>query len=165
MQLLGSGTILRECIAAAELLERDFGVSADIWSCPSFTELRRDGFDCERWNRLHPDSKDQRVPYVSQCLADREGPAIAATDYVREYADQIRAFMPQGKRYIVLGTDGYGRSDTREHLRAFFEVDRHWIADAALCALADDGAIERKEIARAMKLWKLDPDKPNPVTV
>src|SRR5579885_2019102 len=153
VQLLGSGTILREAIAAAELLEREFGVKADIWSCPSFSELRRDGFECERWNRLHPESKDQRVPYVTQCLADREGPVIAATDYVREYADQIRAFMPQGKRYIVLGTDGYGRSDTREHLRAFFEVDRHWIAHAALCALADNGAIERKEIARAMKLW------------
>ncbi|MGH8212943.1 MAG: transketolase-like TK C-terminal-containing protein, partial [Rhodanobacteraceae bacterium] len=165
VQLLGSGTILRECIAAAELLERGFGVKADIWSCPSFTELRRDGFDCERWNRLHPDSKDQRVSYVAQCLSDRQGPAIAATDYVREYADQIRAFMPQHKRYVVLGTDGYGRSDTREHLREFFEVDRHWIAHAALCALADEGAIERKEVARAIKLWKLDPDKPNPVTV
>src|SRR6185312_4261819 len=89
-----------------------------------FSELRRDGFDCERWNRLHPESKDPRVPYVTRCLEKREGPAIAATDYVREYADQIRAFVPQGKRYVVLGTDGYGRSDTREHLRAFFEVDR-----------------------------------------
>ncbi len=165
VQLLGSGTILREAIAAADLLEKEFGVAADIWSCPSFSELRRDGFDCERWNRLHPEAKEQRVPYVMQCLSDREGPAIAATDYVREYADQIRAFMPQGKRYIALGTDGYGRSDTREHLRAFFEVDRHWIAHAALTALADDGAIDRKEVARAMKLWKLDPDKPNPVTV
>ncbi|MER3546195.1 MAG: pyruvate dehydrogenase (acetyl-transferring), homodimeric type [Rhodanobacteraceae bacterium] len=165
VQLLGSGTILREVIAAVELLEKEFGVAADIWSCPSFSELRRDGFDCERWNRLHPESKDQRVPYVAQCLADHDGPVVAATDYVREYADQIRAFMPRGKRYIVLGTDGYGRSDTREHLRAFFEVDRYWIAHAALTALADDGAISAKEVARAMKLWKLDPDKPNPVTV
>jgi pyruvate dehydrogenase E1 component len=165
VQLLGSGTILRECIAAAELLEREFGVAADIWSCPSFSELRRDGFDCERWNRLHPDAEDRRAPYVTQCLSEREGPAIAATDYVREYADQIRAFMPQGKRYVVLGTDGYGRSDTRQHLRAFFEVDRHWIAHAALAALAEEGAIDRKEVAHALELWKLDPDKPNPVTV
>jgi pyruvate dehydrogenase E1 component len=165
VQLLGSGTILRECIAAAELLEAEFGVVADVWSCPSFTELRRDGFDCERWNRLHPETKDQRVPYVAQCLGDRDGPAIAATDYVREYADQIRAFMPQGKRYVVLGTDGYGRSDTREHLRSFFEVDRYWIAHAAISALAAEGAMNSQDVARAIKQWKLDPEKPNPLTV
>ncbi|MEO6968363.1 MAG: pyruvate dehydrogenase (acetyl-transferring), homodimeric type [Rhodanobacteraceae bacterium] len=165
VQLLGSGTILRECVAAAELLESEFGVVADVWSCPSFSELRRDGFDCERWNRLHPEAKSQRAPYVTQCLSDRDGPAIAATDYVREYADQIRAFMPQGKRYVVLGTDGYGRSDTREHLRAFFEVDRHWIAHAALAALAADDVMNSQDVARAIKQWKLDPDKPNPLTV
>ena len=118
MQLLGSGTILREVIAAAELLEKEFGVVSDIWSCPSFSELRRDGFDVERWNRLHPMAKDQRKSHVAKCLEDRAGPAIAATDYVREYADQIRAFMPDGKRYVVLGTDGFGRSDTRANLRA-----------------------------------------------
>ncbi|MBU6199354.1 MAG: pyruvate dehydrogenase (acetyl-transferring), homodimeric type, partial [Xanthomonadaceae bacterium] len=123
VQLLGSGTILREAIAAAELLEKEFGVSADIWSCPSFSELRKDGFDAERWNRLHPEEKP-RIAHVTACLADRAGPAIAATDYVREYADQIRAFLPDGKKYTVLGTDGFGRSDTREHLRGFFEVDR-----------------------------------------
>jgi pyruvate dehydrogenase E1 component len=111
VQLLGSGTILRECIAAAELLQKEFGVVADIWSCPSFTELRRDGFDAERWNRLHPEAKTPRIAHVTQLLEGRSGPAIAATDYVRAYADQIRAFVPM--RYSVLGTDGFGRSDTR----------------------------------------------------
>ncbi|MGN2244046.1 pyruvate dehydrogenase (acetyl-transferring), homodimeric type [Frateuria sp. GZRR33] len=164
VQLLGSGTILREVIAAAELLEKDFGVASDIWSCPSFTELRRDGFDAERWNRLHPEA-EQRLPYVTQLLQGRAGPAVAATDYVREYADQIRAFMPDGMRYTVLGTDGYGRSDTREHLRDFFEVDRYWIAHAALAALAKDGLVNAKDVARAIKEYKLDADKPNPLTV
>ncbi len=165
VQLLGSGSILREAIAAAELLQDDFGVDADIWSCTSFSELRRDGFDAERWNRLHPEAKRQHTPYVTECLEGRPGPVIAATDYVREYADQIRAFMPDGKRYSVLGTDGFGRSDTREHLRAFFEVDRFWIAHAALAALARDGEIETKEVARAIKKYNLDPTKPNPQTV
>jgi pyruvate dehydrogenase E1 component len=165
VQLLGSGAILREAIAAAELLEKDFGVSADIWSCPSFSELRRDGFDAERWNRLHPEAKSPRKPYLTACLEGRGGPAIAATDYVREYADQIRAFMPDGMHYTVLGTDGYGRSDTRAHLREFFEVDRHWIAHAALAALARDGSVNAKDVARAIKQYKLDPDKPNPLTV
>jgi len=164
VQLLGSGTIMLEVIAAAELLEKDFGVTADIWSCPSFIELRRDGFDAERWNRLHPEA-EQRVAYVTGLLQGRQGPAVAATDYVREYADQIRAFMPDGMRYTVLGTDGYGRSDTREHLRGFFEVDRYWIAHAALAALAKDGKVNAKDVARAIKTYKLDPDKPNPLTV
>jgi pyruvate dehydrogenase E1 component len=164
VQLLGSGTILREAIAAAELLEKEFGVSADIWSCPSFSELRRDGYDAERWNRLHPEDKP-RVPYVTQCLADRAGPAIAATDYVREYSDQIRAFMPDGKKYTSLGCDGYGRSDTRENLRRFFEVDRYYIAQAAIAALAAEGKMSAKDVARAIKTWKIDADKPNPLTV
>jgi len=164
VQLLGSGTILREAIAAAELLEKEFGVSADIWSCPSFSELRKEGFDAERWNRLHPEGKP-RVPYVTQCLADRVGPAVAATDYVREYADQIRAFMPDGKKYTVLGCDGYGRSDSRENLRRFFEVDRHYIAHAAIAALAAEGKMSAKDVARALKTWKIDADKPNPLTV
>ncbi|MDE2083496.1 MAG: pyruvate dehydrogenase (acetyl-transferring), homodimeric type, partial [Xanthomonadaceae bacterium] len=164
VQLLGSGTILREAIAAAELLEKEFGVSADIWSCPSFSELRKDGFDAERWNRLHPEEKP-RIAHVTACLADRAGPAIAATDYVREYADQIRAFLPDGKKYTVLGTDGFGRSDTREHLRGFFEVDRRWIAHAAVAALAAEGKMSAKDVARAIKLWKLDADKPNPLGV
>ena len=132
VQLLGSGTILNEVIAAAELLEKDFGVAADIWSCPSFTELRRDGFDVERWNRMHPEAKQKRVSYVAECLQGRSGPAIAATDYVRAYADQIRAFVPM--RYSVLGTDGFGRSDTRANLRRHFEVDRYYIAHAAIAA-------------------------------
>jgi len=165
VQLLGSGTILREVIAAAELLEKDFGVSSDIWSCPSFTELRRDGFDVERWNRLHPLDKKPRKAHLTACLDGRSGPAIAATDYVREYADQVRAFMPDGMRYVVLGTDGYGRSDTRAHLRGFFEVDRYWIAQAAIAALAAEGKMNPEDVARAIKQYKLDPDKPNPATV
>jgi len=165
VQLLGSGTILREAIAAAELLEKDFGVASDIWSCPSFSELRKDGFDAERWNRLHPMDKKPRKPHVTACLESRVGPAVAATDYVREYADQVRAFMPQGKRYVVLGTDGFGRSDTRANLRAFFEVDRYWIAHAAIAALAADGQMNPEDVARAIKQYKLDPDKPNPLTV
>ncbi len=165
VQLLGSGTILREVIAAAELLEKEFGVASDIWSCPSFSELRRDGFDVERWNRLHPMEKKPRKAHVTACLQGHSGPAIAATDYVREYADQIRAFMPDGKRYLVLGTDGFGRSDTRANLRDFFEVDRHWIAHAALAALAAEDMMNPEDVARAIKQWKLDPEKPNPLTV
>jgi pyruvate dehydrogenase E1 component len=165
VQLLGSGTILREVIAAAELLDKEFGVVSDIWSCPSFSELRRDGFDVERWNRLHPMEKSPRKSHVARCLENRPGPAIAATDYVREYADQIRAFMPDGKRYVVLGTDGFGRSDTRANLRAFFEVDRYWIAHAAIAALAAEGKMNPEDVARAIKQWKLDPDKPNPIGV
>jgi len=164
VQLLGSGTILREAIAAAELLENEFGVVCDIWSCPSFTELRRDGYDAERWNRLHPESTP-RVPHVTACLADRAGPVIAATDYVREYAEQIRAFLPDGKKYTVLGTDGFGRSDTRENLRRFFEVDRYYIAQAAIAALAAEGKMSAKDVARAIKTWKLDAEKANPVGV
>jgi pyruvate dehydrogenase E1 component len=162
VQLMGSGTILREVIAAAELLEKDFGVSADIWSVPSFIELRRDGFDAERWNRLHPES-EQRVPFITAQLSTHQGPVIAATDYVREYADQVRAFIPDGMRYTVLGTDGYGRSDTRANLRGFFEVDRYWIALSALSALAKEGKVNAKDVSRAIKTYKLDPDKPNPM--
>jgi pyruvate dehydrogenase E1 component len=164
VQLLGSGTILREAIAAAELLEKEFGVVCDIWSCPSFSQLRLDGFDAERWNRLHPMEKARKA-HVTACLENRPGPVIAATDYVREFADQIRAFVPHGKRYVVLGTDGFGRSDTRANLRAFFEVDRYWIAHAAITALAADGLMNPEDVARAIKQWKLDPEKPNPLTV
>jgi pyruvate dehydrogenase E1 component len=162
VQLLGSGTILREVIAAAALLEKDFGVAADIWSVTSFTELRRDGLDCERWNMLHPEAKP-RVSYVEQCLTGRSGPVIAATDYMRSFADQIRGFLPQ--HYKVLGTDGYGRSDTRKQLRRFFEVDRNYIAVAALKALADEGTIKAGEVSKAIKLYKINPEKPNPTTV
>jgi pyruvate dehydrogenase E1 component len=162
VQLLGSGTILREAIFAAELLEKDFGVTADIWSCPSFTELRRDGFDAERWNRFHPED-EQRKPYVTQLLEGRNGPAIAATDYVRAYADQIRAFVPM--KYTVLGTDGFGRSDTRANLRRFFEVDRYYIAHAAIAALAAEGKMNSKDVARAIKQYKIDSEKANPIGV
>src|SRR5262245_44917792 len=130
VQLLGSGTILREAIAAAELLDKDFGVTSDIWSCPSFTELARDGEDAIRYNRLNPEAKDPRKPYVTGLLEGRQGPAIAATDYVRTYANQIREFVPM--KYTVLGTDGFGRSDTRANLRRHFEVDRYYIAHAAI---------------------------------
>ncbi|CAH1208506.1 pyruvate dehydrogenase E1 component [Candidatus Nitrotoga sp. BS] len=162
VQLLGSGTILREVIAAAELLMKDFGVVSDIWSVTSFNELRRDGLDCERWNMLHPES-EQRVSYAEQCLGKRKGPVIAATDYIKSYADQIRAFLP-GK-YKVLGTDGFGRSDTRKKLRHFFEVDRYYIAVTALKALADEGTVAMSEVSKALKLYNINPDKPNPTTV
>jgi len=163
VQLLGSGTILREAIAAAELLDKDFGVSADIWSCPSFNELARDGSDAIRWNRRNPEAKVQRKPYVTELLEARQGPAIAATDYIRVYADQIREFVPM--RYTVLGTDGFGRSDTRANLRRHFEVDRFHIAHAAIAALAAEGKMTGKDVARAIKQYKIDGEKPNPVGV
>ena len=162
VQLLGSGTILREVIAAAELLQKDFGVAADIWSVTSFNELRRDGLDCERWNMLHPEA-NRRASYAEQCLAGRGGPVIAATDYIKAYADQIRPYIPG--RYKVLGTDGFGRSDTRKKLRRFFEVDRCYIAVAALKALADEGTIKTGEVSKAIKLYQINPGKPNPATV
>ena len=165
VQLMGSGTILREVIAAADLLEKEFGVAADIRSCPSFNELRRDGFDVERWNRLHPMEKKPRRAWVTECLENRAGPIVSATDYVRGYSDQIRAFIPSGRSFIALGTDGYGRSDTRAHLRAFFEVDRYWIAHAAIAALTAEGRMNPEDVARAIREWKLDPEKPNPETV
>jgi pyruvate dehydrogenase E1 component len=163
VQLLGSGTILREAIFAAELLDKEFGVSSDIWSCPSFTELRRDGFDAERWNRLHPEAKTPRKAYVTELLEGRQGPAIAATDYVRQFADQIRAFVPM--KYTVLGTDGFGRSDTRANLRRHFEVDRYYIAHAAIAALAAEGKMNAKDVARAIKVFNIDPEKANPIGV
>ena len=162
VQLLGSGTILREVIAASELLAEDFGVAADIWSVTSFNELRRDGIDCERWNMLHPNRKS-RVSYVEQCLDGREGPAVAATDYMRNYADQIRAYVK--RPYCVLGTDGFGRSDTREKLREFFEVNRYYIAICALSALVEEGQLETKVVAEAIKKYRVSANKPNPVTV
>src|SRR5690606_35673023 len=162
VQLMGSGTILREAIAAAELLEKDFGIKADIWSCPSFNELARDGWDVERWNRLNPE-KEQRKAYVTSLLEGRQGPAIAATDYIRMYPEQIRAFVPM--RYTVLGTDGYGRSDTRENLRRFFEVSRYYIAQAAVAALAAEGKLTAKDVAKANEKYEIDGKKPNPLTV
>jgi len=165
VQLLACGVVLREALKAAELLDKEFGVKADVWSCPSFTELSRDGFDAERWNRLHPNPKEQRKAYVTECLEKHEGPVVAATDYVRALSDQVRAFVPHGRRFTTLGTDGYGRSDTRTHLLDFFEVNAHWIAHAAIAALAEDGVMNAQDVERAIKTWGLDPDKPNPITV
>jgi len=162
VQLLGSGVILREAIAAAELLAKDWGVESDVWSCPSFTELARDGNAVTRWNMINPTSKP-RVSHVGSCLADTKGPVIASSDYIRAFAEQIRAFVP--RRYVVLGTDGFGRSDTREKLRQFFEVDRHYIVVAALKALADDGEIPATKAAEAMKKYGVDGAKPAPWTV
>jgi pyruvate dehydrogenase E1 component len=164
VQLLGSGTILREVIAAAELLESEWDVSADVWSCTSFTELRRQGLDAERYNLVHPEGARQKS-HVEMCLEETKGPVIAATDYIKTFADQIRPFVPQGRRYRVLGTDGYGRSDTREKLRYHFEVDRHWVVVAALKSLAEDGLIKPGKVSEALARYQLDPDKPNPVSV
>ncbi len=162
VQLLGSGTILREIIAGAELLKDDFGVDADIWSVTSFNELRREGLDVDRWNLLHPDEKP-RESYVTKCMKGQKGPVITATDYMKIYADQIRSFIPS--RFEVLGTDGYGRSDTRKKLREFFEVNRYYVCIAALKALADEGQISVDKVNEAIKKYDIDPDKPNPVTV
>lgn len=159
-QLMGSGVMLREVIAAAELLEQDWGVAADVWSATSFTELRREGLDVHRWNLLHPEQKP-RTSYVEQCLKKADGPVIASTDYMKSFADQIRAFVPQ--RYVVLGTDGFGRSDSREALRRHFEVDRHYVALATLKALCDDGKLPAKEVAAAIKKYGIDVNKPNPL--
>ena len=162
VQLMGSGTILREVMAAGELLDADFGVASDIWSVTSFTELRRDGMAVERWNMLHPERKP-RVTHVEQCLANRLGPAVAASDYMRLFADQIRPYI--NRRYVVLGTDGFGRSDTRAQLRKFFEVNRHYVVVAALKALSDEGTIPASRVTQAFKKYGIDPDKPCPMTV
>ncbi|MEW7984201.1 MAG: pyruvate dehydrogenase (acetyl-transferring), homodimeric type [Candidatus Thiodiazotropha sp.] len=159
VQLLGSGTILREVIAAAELLEKEFNVSADVWSVTSFNELRRDGLDIERWNTLHP-QEEPKLSYVTEKLSGQKGPVVAATDYIRSYADQIRPFITAS--YSVLGTDGFGRSDMRSQLRKFFEVNRYYILIAALKALADEGEIKPEQVSRAIKKYKIDPEKPNP---
>ena len=164
VQLLGSGTILREVIAAGALLEADWGVAADVWSATSFTELRRDGLATERWNMMHPEAKP-RVPYVTRCLEKQAGPVVAATDYIKAFADQIRPFVPKDRIYRVLGTDGYGRSDSRGKLRSFFEVDRHFVTIAALAALAEGGEIKANVVSEAIGKYGLDPEKPNPVTV
>jgi pyruvate dehydrogenase E1 component len=162
VQLLGSGAILREVLAAAELLESEHGVGADVWSVTSFTELRRDGIEVERWNMLHPVSEPRRA-YVAECLAEREGPVVASTDYIRTFADQIRQWVPG--TYQVLGTDGFGRSDYRRALRRFFEVDRHYVTVAALKSLADQGAVEPARVQEAIERYQIDPAAPPPTTV
>jgi len=164
VQLVGSGTILREVIAAGELLQTDWDVAADVWSATSFTEMRREGLAATRWNMLHPEEKP-RVPYVTRCLEKRAGPIVAATDYVKAFADQIREFIPEGRRFRVLGTDGFGRSDSRARLRHFFEVNRFFIAIAALKALAEQGDIKPNVVADAVKKYGVDPEKADPVAV
>ena len=162
VQLLGSGTILREVMAAADLLAQDFKVSADIWSVTSFNELARDGDQAQRWNMLHP-GKKQKISYVTKCLAQRNGVVVAATDYMRNYANQIRALIPQP--YLVLGTDGFGRSDTRLKLRQFFEVNRNYVVLATLKALAEEGTVPVAKVAEAIKKYGIDSEKPYPTTV
>ncbi|MEE8367003.1 MAG: pyruvate dehydrogenase (acetyl-transferring), homodimeric type, partial [Thermoanaerobaculia bacterium] len=162
VRLLGSGSILREVIGGAELLAADFGISADIWSVPSFNELRRDGLEVERWNRLHP-QETPKVSYVEECLGGVSGPVVAATDYVRAFAEHIRPFVPA--RYVTLGCDGFGRSDTRTALRRFFEVDRHHVVVAALQALASDGAVSSKVVNSAIEKYAIDPEAPTPWSV
>jgi pyruvate dehydrogenase E1 component len=162
VQLIGSGTILREVMAGADLLQEEWGVNADVWSATSFSELRREGLEASRWNLLHPDAPP-RLSHVEQCLTNRKGPVIAASDYLKLVADQIRPFVPG--RFEVLGTDGFGRSDTREKLRGFFEVDRRWVTLAALSALAADGEVPRDRIAEAIRRYGIDPERPNPATI
>ncbi|MCL6415585.1 pyruvate dehydrogenase (acetyl-transferring), homodimeric type [Aestuariirhabdus sp. Z084] len=160
VQLMGCGTIFNEVREAAAILRNEFKVESDIWSATSFNELRRDGMDVERWNLMHP-TEETRECYVTQCLKNRQGPVIAATDYMKVYADQIRDFIPA--TFISLGTDGFGRSDTRKKLRQFFEVDRYYIVIAALYALKQDGLVKGELVARAMKKYNIDPNKPNPM--
>jgi pyruvate dehydrogenase E1 component len=162
VQLMGSGTILREVIAAAELLQADFDINADVWSVTSVNELAREASDCARWNQLHP-TKKARKSFLETRLQGRKGPAIMATDYTRAYVSQLREFVPMS--FTTLGTDGFGRSDTREKLRMFFEVNRYYIVVAALKALSDEGEVDNKVVQAAIKKYKIDPEKPNPMTV
>ncbi|HEU4846088.1 MAG TPA: pyruvate dehydrogenase (acetyl-transferring), homodimeric type, partial [Burkholderiaceae bacterium] len=163
VQLIGSGTILRESIFAAELLKNDWNIAADVWSAPSLTLVARDGQDCERWNLVNP-GKEQRVPYATSCLQGTEGPIIATTDYMRAFAEQIRAFVPKNRTYRVLGTDGFGRSDSRAKLREFFEVNRYYITVAALKSLSEEGKIDVSVVEQAIAKYGIDANKPNPVT-
>jgi len=159
VQLMGAGAILREVEAAAAILETDYGVCADVWSMTSINELARDGKDAQRWNMLHP-TEESKVPYVTQQLLGTQGPFIAATDYMKAHTDQIREFVPG--RFTVLGTDGFGRSDTRAKLREFFEVDRRFVVVAALKSLADEGAVDPAIVAKAIDDLGINADKPNP---
>ncbi|PZP93416.1 MAG: pyruvate dehydrogenase (acetyl-transferring), homodimeric type, partial [Variovorax paradoxus] len=162
VQLLGSGTILRESFFAQELLEKDWGVAAGVWSCPSFNELGRDGQDAERWNLLHP-TETPRQSFVAQQLSGSVGPVVASTDYMKSYAEQIRPFVPAGRNYKVLGTDGFGRSDFRSKLREHFEINRHYIVVAALKALSEDGTVPVVKVAEAIAKYGIKTDKVNPL--
>ncbi|MBV8147535.1 MAG: pyruvate dehydrogenase (acetyl-transferring), homodimeric type, partial [Candidatus Eremiobacteraeota bacterium] len=162
VQLFGSGAILREVTAAAELLENEWNVGSDVWSVTSFNELQRDGVAARRWNLLHPEDPP-RASFVEASLQGRRGPGIAATDYIRTFAEQIHPFV--GRRYVTLGTDGYGRSDFRRKLREFFEVNRHFVAAYALKALAEEGTTPASTVTKALKKYHIDPNKPNPLTV
>ncbi|MCO5214511.1 MAG: pyruvate dehydrogenase (acetyl-transferring), homodimeric type, partial [Caldilinea sp.] len=162
VQLFGCGAILREVMAAAELLKEDFKIDADVWSVTSFNELRREGMSTERWNLLHP-SQPRRKSYVESCLEKHAGPVIASSDYMRAFAEQVRAYIP--RRYITLGTDGFGRSDYRVQLRRFFEVNRYYVAVAALKALADEGQIKAEQVEEAIKNYGLDTERPDPWTI
>jgi pyruvate dehydrogenase E1 component len=162
VNLLGSGTILRESMAARTLLAADWGVSANVWSCPSFNELARDGQAAERWNLLHP-TEAQKVSFVAEQLAPHAGPVIASTDYMKNYAEQIRPFIPAGRAFKVLGTDGFGRSDFRGKLREHFEINRHYIVVAALKALADEGKVPAAKVAEAITKYGIKADKINPL--
>jgi pyruvate dehydrogenase E1 component len=162
VNLMGSGTILREVQAARDLLDADWGVSANVWSCPSFNELARDGQACERHNMLNP-AAEPLVPFVTQQLAGHAGPVVAATDYMKNYAEQIRAFVPRGRAFKVLGTDGFGRSDFRSKLREHFEVNRHYVVVAALKALAEEGSVPVSKVGEAVAKYGLNPAKINPL--
>jgi pyruvate dehydrogenase E1 component len=162
VQLMGSGTILRESIAAQALLATDWGVTADVWSCPSFNELARDGQDVERWNLLHP-TETPRVSFVAKQLAGHDGPVVASTDYIKAYTEQIRNFLPKGRTFKVLGTDGFGRSDFRSRLREHFEINRHYIVLAALKALSEDGSVPVARVAEAIKKYGIATDRVNPL--
>jgi pyruvate dehydrogenase E1 component len=163
VQLIGSGTILRESIFASELLMNDWGIAADVWSAPSLTMVSRDGADCERWNMVNP-TAEQRVPYATQLLQNTSGPIVSTTDYVRLFSDQIRPYVPTGRHFTALGTDGFGRSDSRVKLREFFEVNRYYVTIAALKALADEGTLPASTVAEAVARYGINPNKPNPVT-
>jgi pyruvate dehydrogenase E1 component len=162
VQLMGSGTILREAIAAQALLATDWGIASDVWSCPSFNELARDGMHAERHNLLHPQDKPL-VPFVAQQLQDHEGPVVASTDYMKNYAEQIRPYIPRERVFKVLGTDGFGRSDFRSKLREHFEVNRHYIVLAALKALADQGDLPLSKVSEAITRYGIKTEKINPL--
>jgi len=158
---MGSGTIFREILAAAEILKEKFDVDADIWSIPGINQLHRDGVEVERYNLSHPEEK-QRTPYLTEIMSGFEGPVVISTDYIRAYPEQIRRLIPQAK-ITILGTDGFGRSDTREALRRFFEVDRYYIVLAALKNLADMKKIPAKVVSEAIEMFDIEVDKPNPI--